>query len=236
MSSKLLSSSSSKTYTFRPLERHVKQNALHSLSSDLTRIQWIVEISDGAWIVASILWISLCISQGALIVSFGQGDISTYPYGIPFFGVFFESYLFSANIRRRRRARLPEYEAHCAQEIVIIASNTVEFHNPPHLWYPPDEEKIGTHERYTWYSSEVKRLIIHRANSGKVTLLRLETRDGGMTFSDYEEVDRIAELLKDWVGDRPVIKELPRLIPIWSRVFLASLGIVTLAITVWLVS
>lgn len=213
----------------------MKQNALYSLSSDLTQIQWIVEISDGAWVVASIFWISLCISQGALIVSFGQGDTSAYIYGIPFFGVFFEGYLLSAQIRRHRRARLSEYEAHYAQEVVEITSDTVEFHSPPHLWYPPDEGKLGTYMQCLWYSSDVRQLVVHRANSGKVTRLILETRDGGMAFSDYEEVDRITELLKDWVSDKTVIKELPRLIPIWSRVFLALLGIATLTTVIWLV-
>ena len=139
--------------------------------------------------------------------------------------------------RWKGRNWFEEYEAHYAQEAVTIGGETVIFRQPPALKFPTDSDKLNTCERHVLRKSDLERLAIYRARSGKANYVLLRAKGKDFTFEHYNEVGHIAELLKAWAGHSARIEEHASLVPVWTQVFLVAfvaLNVVIIGLAVWL--
>ena len=218
--------------TFTVEQGYAKRCALYALSFDLRGMSWIVEASNNLFAFIVSLGGLMTVAYAALIAS-----AVSYRSALVMLLIWLTVLTFIIRLRLKRYAHLNEAIAHYAQEQITICETGMAYRQPSHSPNPFDINSVlntlGRYETREWTFVEVNRFTVHRTKAGLPTEVELQVGDTFLMLSQFHDKDHLVELLTDHLRVTQKIEELPRLFPIWTRVFLTACGIGVIAIIVW---
>jgi hypothetical protein len=221
--------------TFKPTQQTSESSAIFTLSSNLQRLRFIVESSNGFfWLISSLLLLP-CVLFPILLVTYIRsepGDSSTvaaFIYCSISFGIFLTIY----NLRRRRRSFLPHYIKHYQKEALVFRDDKLEYILPTKVSYPLlASERLGKASTESWAYSSIERVSIYEPKPAKVTGLDIKVSGRNFVLNHFDDLSQLAATFQSVV---PHVTETinQRLLPIWSRVLLGALAVIFGSFFIW---